>query len=258
MAKAVKPAAHLLAYTQLYQPGVQSMLKAIGAEDWHTNPEVSDSENLIEICGRLCYKSFKIGLNPNVTRVREGNKEYIDNILRQKHGSVLEHASVTFGFTNVTRVFTHEIVRHRLCAFSQESLRYVRLTDIDYRLPPAFENTELAELFESTVKLLEDIQIKMGEACGLDDPTMPFRVKKELTSAFRRLAPIGLATNIIVTTNHRNWRHLLALRTSEGAEEEIREVFGSVAYQLADLFPHIYQDMFTVGGGVVEFRHGRV
>jgi thymidylate synthase (FAD) len=70
--------------------------------------------------------------------VRTDQHEYLGNLLASLHGSVLEHASDTFAFHNVSRVFTHELVRHRAgSAFSQESLRYVRLAEIGFRVPEA-------------------------------------------------------------------------------------------------------------------------
>ncbi|KKK63349.1 hypothetical protein LCGC14_2995190, partial [marine sediment metagenome] len=80
-------------------------------------------------------------INRNLTRVREGNQPHIKNILDSGHGSVLEHASATFAFRNVSRVFTHEIVRHRAgWAFSQESLRYVRADELGYWLPSILQD----------------------------------------------------------------------------------------------------------------------
>ena len=76
------------------------------------------------------------GLNANVSKVREDSAEYLRNILKSGHGSVLEHANFTFLFHNVSRVFTHELVRHRAgAAYSQESMRFVRLTDIPFWFP---------------------------------------------------------------------------------------------------------------------------
>ena len=100
----------------------------------------SAGELLLEFGGRACYRSWEPGLNPNVSRIRTDRREYFANILRSGHGSVLEHANYSFAFRNVSRVFTHELVRHRAgSAFSQESLRYVRLTDIGFRVPAALE-----------------------------------------------------------------------------------------------------------------------
>jgi thymidylate synthase (FAD) len=261
MPRAVRPSVHLLGYTTQHAEGMMSFLKALGVSSGWSTDAPTDTECIIEVAGRMCYKSFELGLNPNVTRIREGNKIYIDNILKQRHGSVLEHGSATFGFANVTRVFTHEMVRHRLCAFSQESLRFVRLSEINYRLPPAFEETEIADIFHETVAILEEVQNTLAETCGLndgDDNDKSFQIKKQLSSAFRRLAPIGLATNIMVTTNHRNWRHIIEQRTAPGAEEEIKEVFGVVASVLRTNFPNIYQDMYFEGDGNVKFGNGRV
>ena len=256
MAKIVHPGVHLMGYTTIHREGVHAFLQDIGVKDWKGTDTPNDTEMLIEIAGRMCYKSFEIGLNPNVTRIREGNKEYLGNVLKQKHGSIFEHGTVTFGFANVTRVFTHEVVRHRLCAFSQESLRYVRLSEINYRLPTAFEGTAIEGIFQETIELLEKVQKSLAEISNIEG--LEFEVKKKLTSAFRRLAPIGLATNIIVTTNHRNWRHMIELRTAPGAEEEIKEVFLGVAYTLRQHFPNIYQDMYEEGNGVVKFGNGRI
>ncbi len=256
----VKPKVIHLASTSVNYEGETALLGAIGAENWETDA-ISPAGHLIELAGRLCYRSFKPGLNENVTKVRKGNREYINNILKQAHGSVLEHATDTFAIINCSRVFTHEIVRHRLCAFSQESLRYVRLTDLKGWIPTSLQDTPAYEAsFDRAFKLLELIQKDLASLLDLD--SQPFDLKKKLTSAMRRLAPIGLATSIIVTTNHRNWRHMIAMRTSEHAEEEIRLVMAEIADILLERYPNIYQDM-EVGKLVDDvpeyiFNHGRV
>ncbi len=256
----VSPKVFHLASTSMNLIGLEALLGTIGARDWDTDA-ISPAEHLIEVAGRMCYRSFKPGLNENVTKVREGNKGYIGNILKQGHGSVFEHASDTFAIVNCSRVFTHEIVRHRLCAFSQESLRYVRLTDLKGWIPGSLQNTPgYTTTFDKAFRFLENIQKDL--AWDLDLDNQPFNLKKKLTSAMRRLAPIGLATSIIVTTNHRNWRHMIAMRTSEHAEEEIRLVIAAIADILIERYPNIYQDMEVrnVIDGIPEysFGHGRV
>jgi thymidylate synthase (FAD) len=100
--------------------------------------------------GRLCYKSFGTEMNANITRVREGNEGYIGNILKTQHGSVLEHASATIGFIDVSPVVTHELVRHRAgTAFSQVSMRFVRLQEIGFYMPQAFGVDFLTEMVTS-------------------------------------------------------------------------------------------------------------
>ena len=241
--KIVTPQIFHLANTSIDTEGHVGFLRSQEATDWETDSDTG-SEYLIEMAGRMCYKSWRPDLNPNVIRVRQGNKQYIGNILKQKHGSVLEHAYDTFAFVDVSRVFTHEVVRHRLANYSQESLRFVRLTELKAYYPEVFKNVVTAEvehIFNETFKTLEDIQRKLAEVLDLDN--MNFNDKKKFTSAMRRLAPIGLATNIIMTTNHRNWRHIIQMRTNRHAEEEIRLVFDLVAEYMRDHYPAIYQDM---------------
>src|SRR5207249_2601981 len=189
-------------------------------------------ELLVEFAGRACYRSWEPGLNPNVSKVRTDQREYFANILRSAHGSVLEHANYSLAIRNCSRVFTHELIRHRAgSAFSQESLRYVRLADIGFRVPPALE--PLRERVLSIVEQLEEFQISAAKELELDEAGLPFHVKKEVTSAMRRLAPIGLSTDIVWTANARTLRHVIEMRTAEGAEEELRHVF--------DLYARIVQ-----------------
>lgn len=257
----IDPQVFHIASTRVNTFELEGLLEAVGAGAWSSDSPRDGAETLIEVAGRMCYRSFEPGLNPNVTKVREGNERYINNILKQQHGSVLEHASDTFAIVNCSRVFTHEIVRHRLCAFSQESLRYVRLTDLKGWIPTSLLSTNnYMEAFEGTFAMLEEVQKQL--AADLDLDNQPFNQKKKLTSAMRRLAPIGLATSIIVTTNHRNWRHMIAMRTSEHAEEEIRLIMAEIAQILQMRYPNIYQDMkiSKTVDGVHEyaFEHGRV
>ncbi|KKW23765.1 MAG: Thymidylate synthase complementing protein ThyX [Parcubacteria group bacterium GW2011_GWC1_51_35] len=133
--KEVKPRVFLVGETRIIPEGMQSYLEHIGAPHWDSNAQ-SDAEKLTEFYGKLCYKSFAIGLNPNIRKVRESNKEYIDHVIEVGHGSVMEHAVINFAFADVSRVFTHELVRHRAgVAISQESLRFVRLTDLGFWAP---------------------------------------------------------------------------------------------------------------------------
>ena len=172
---------------------------------------------------------------------------------------MLEHASYSFALRNVSRVFTHELVRHRAgSAFSQESLRYVRLTDIGFRVPPALE--PVRDQVISLVEQLEEFQVSAADALGLDDDGVPFHVKKEVTSALRRLAPIGLSTDIVWTANVRTLRHVIEMRTAEGAEEELRLVFGKVARVMQDEAPGLFQDFSrrTTAPGCPDVQQGVV
>jgi thymidylate synthase ThyX len=152
---------------------------------------------------------------------------------------------------------THELIRHRAgSAFSQESLRYVRLTDIGFRVPPALE--PVRERVLSIVEQLEEFQIEAARELGIDEEGVPFHVKKEVTSALRRLAPTGLSTDIIWTANARTLRHVIEMRTAEGAEEELRIVFDQVARTMLAEAPGLFQDFSRSEDGSWVPEHHKV
>ena len=242
----VEPKVFLIGETRVVEDGLQAYLDHIGVPDWRSNAS-SDSERLVEVMGRLCYRSFQPGLNPNVTKVREGNDVYLANILKVKHGSVIEHPVMNFVFVDTSRVFTHELVRHRAgVAISQESLRFVRLDDLGQWLPTVIKEDEKAvEIFVKTFEQLEKLQLELASHFKLDDPGVPFHKKKVITSAMRRVAPIGLATTIGWSVNPRTLRWVLEMRTDPSAEEEIRFVFGKVGEIVTKRYPNLFGD-FTV------------
>lgn len=255
----VEPKVFLIGETRLDNSQVQRYLDHVKT-NFKITSKASDSEALVEFMGRLCYRSWEPGLNANVTKVREGNDKYIANILSVKHGSVLEHAVTHWVFADVSRVFTHELVRHRAgTAFSQESLRFVRLTDLGLWLPPeAREQPWLQDLFEKTFQTLEGLQKEMAFALGLDNEGKQFKEKKVLTSLMRRLAPLGLATTIGVTFNFRALRHIIEMRTAASAEAEIRMVFDIVARIAKIHWPNIFSDFEQNDAGEWVPKHSKV
>jgi thymidylate synthase (FAD) len=257
-----EPSIFLIARPAVDLEGMAGYLRSVGGESWlqrrvgdATEGPPNSAELLVEFAGRACYRSWEPGLNPNVARVRTDQREYFANILRSAHGSVLEHANFSFALRNVSRVATHEIVRHRAgSAFSQESLRYVRLADIGFRVPPALE--PLRDKVLSIVEQLEEFQVDAARELGIDEDGVPFHVKKEVTSALRRLAPIGLSTDIIWTANVRTLRHVIEMRTDPGAEEELRLIFDKVARVAQAEAPGLFQDFRRGedGAWVPEYR----
>jgi thymidylate synthase (FAD) len=273
------PTVHLIARPSIDFDGMRAYLEDVGGESWlrmrmqeskdgdpdaqgpggasGSASEVNAGELIVEFGGRACYRSWEPGLNPNVTRIRTDRKAYFANILRSGHGSVLEHANWSFVIRDCSRVFTHELVRHRAgSAFSQESLRYVRLTDIGFRVPPALE--PVRDQVISIVERLEEFQVSAAEELGIDAEGVPFHVKKEVTSALRRLAPIGLSTDIVWTANARTLRHVIEMRTAEGAEEELRLVFDRVAEIMQAEAPNLFQDFERSSDGCWVPEHKKV
>ena len=241
----VEPKVFLVGETRIHEEGLQAYLDHLGVGSWSTDAP-SDSERLCEVMGRMCYRSFEPGLNPNVTRVREGNKSYLGNIVDVGHGSVLEHAMLNFVFADVSRVVTHELVRHRAgTAISQESLRFVRLDSLSAYAPTHIrENERGMEIFTKTIEQLERLQRELAEVYDIDNEKK-FDVKKKLTSAFRRIAPIGVATTIGWSCNIRALRHVIEHRTDPHAEEEIRLLFGKVFDLVSKRYPNMFAD-YTV------------
>jgi thymidylate synthase (FAD) len=239
----VEPKVFLIGETRIVEDGLTDYLRHVGAEDWQSNAP-SDAERIIEVYGRICYRSWKPGMNPNVKKVRKDNKEYLENVKQERHGSLFEHAAVNFIFADVSRVFTHELVRHRIgVAISQESLRYVRLDDLGQWLPTVIREDEHAmTIFARTFEELEQLQRELGVHFELDKEGTSFHKKKTVTSAMRRIAPIGLATTIGWSANMRALRHVIEMRTNPAAEEEIRLVFGEVGKIAAERYPNLFGD----------------
>lgn len=236
----IKPQVFLVGETTVTE-GMEDFLNTL--PEWGSYSP-SDAEFLTEVMGRICYRSFAPGLNPNVTKIREGNDKYLENILKSGHGSVLEHAVFSFIFKDVSRVFTHELVRHRAgTAVSQESLRYVRLTDLSCWYPPSVkEYPGATERLAESLKQAEEAEEMLGTYFGLDDPSATFFDKKQATSFMRRLIPMGVATTIGWSVNARELRWVIETRTTVHAEEEMRFVFDKVAEIVTKRYPHLFGD----------------
>jgi len=255
---AVKPKVYKIAETRINVISIENMLKDLDGHSEHmkTVLQGQDSEALTEVSGRMCYRSYGLGVNPNLTKVRTDYNEDFKNTLEKGDGSIFEHASVTFAFLGVSRVFTHELVRHRVgVAISQESMRYVRITDVGMWLPEDLTDAQKRTMHEA-VKDIEDAYRRLESTFKFN--TMTMQEKKAATSTLRRIIPDGIATNIIWTTNHRNLRHVLEMRTDPAAEVEIRMVFNEVAEIVKSCYPGIYQDFIgeNTGDGLKWWKAG--
>lgn len=241
--KLTRPIVIKLAETRVDPKGVRELLKNLGVSEDGAGRflETDDAQLLVELAGRLCYESFEVGLNPNITRIRGSTEAYLENILKKGDGSVIEHGTVSFAFLNVSRVLTHELVRHRVgVAISQESLRYVRLREIKMWLPDELSEAHKEAMLQAAQQS-EEAYRKLVDSVPWDE--MPMTAKKRMTSALRRILPDGLATNIIWTANHRTLRWVIEMRTDPAAEVEIRMLFDEVAKICKRDYPGLYQDL---------------
>jgi thymidylate synthase (FAD) len=255
-----QPGVELIARPSIDFEAIERFLKTQSGETWLARRVDADETNpgqlLIEAAGRACYRSWEPGLNPNVSRVRTDQADYFLNLMRSGHGSVLEHANYSFVLYDISRIATHEIVRHRAgSAFSQESLRFVRLQDLPFRIPESMESMRprILDLLED----MENFQIEAAEHFELDKEGKPFHEKKEITSAMRRLAPEGVSTVLFWTANVRTLRHVIQMRTDPGAEEELRIIFDKVGRIMVEEAPLLFGD-FTVVDGAWTTEHRKV
>lgn len=255
-----QPGVELIARPSIDFEAIERFLKTQSGETWLARrvdaEETNPGQLLIEAAGRACYRSWEPGLNPNVSRVRTDQGEYFLNLMRSGHGSVLEHANYSFVLYDISRIATHEIVRHRAgSAFSQESLRFVRLQDLPFRIPESMES--MRPRIMSLLEDMEDFQNEAAEHFELDKEGKPFHEKKEITSAMRRLAPEGVSTVLFWTANVRTLRHVIQMRTDPGAEEELRIIFDKVGRIMVEEAPLLFGD-FTVVDGAWTTEHRKV
>lgn len=254
--KIVNPKVFVIGESRQVESGLKAMLAELGTPDWETDAH-SDTEMLSEVAGKLCYMSFDTDLNSNLTRTgTRNNNDYLQKgIIATKHGSVLEHTVVNFVLLDVSRVLTHELVRHGDgTAFSQESGRYVR-RELGMYIPDIIkENPELLAGFIEAAENIEAQYTKLVVLSGVNEST-DFNWKKKMTSALRRVLPEGRANAIFFSANHRAIRHIIQMRTDRHAEEEVRRAFVPVYETMLARYPALYNDatLETVDG-ITEVR----
>lgn len=183
-----------------------------------------NAERVIEEAGRTCYLSFgKVS--------GDSAKNFIKMIIKSGHHSVMEHASATFRIKGGSRAFTHQLVRHRLASFSQQSQRYVDETGFTFMTPPSIaENREALAVFN---ELIEHSKKAYGKLKGM-------KIRKEDA---RYVLPNAVVSEIVVSANFREWRHMIGLRTDRSAQWEIREICNEILRQLVSKAPAIFEDL---------------
>lgn len=251
---------------QLSAPGMAAQFLAANPDYncGHSESVATDASAIVALAGKRCYNSFEPGLNPNVSKIREDHGEYVANILASGHGSVLEHASWTFAIENVSRVFTGEMNRHRAgTAISEGSMRYIRFEDIGFWTPTTIRDEDdllgsllvddmsadevlqakaaTREIFDVAFSSMEQWQVDLSNVWKIDE-LKNFKVKKVLTSMFRRIIGMGISTGGVWTMNARALRHMLTMRATEHAEEEIFFVFDAIGDIVTKQEPLLFGD----------------
>ena len=190
---------------------------------------------LIEMAGRTAYQSRD--------KITEGSAiKFVEMIRRRGHESVLEHSSMTVEFDNVSRGFTHELVRHRLASFTQESTRYVDESDFKVIVPPTRDKDDKIVGLELPNK--EKIKVSFSDWVNLNEQMYRgLRSADWVPEDARQILPIGIKSQIVVTANFREWRHIFKLRTSPGAHWEIRRVLTNLLEEVKEKMPVIFDDI---------------
>jgi len=205
--------------------------------DW--KGEATDGERLAEFAGRLCYMSQG---NP----AKRTTADYLENIKKQGHGSVLEHAVYVLLLEGISRSCTHELVRHRAgFGYSQLSQRYVDESHAAFVVPPAMLGDEKLEAaWLAQVTAAQDAYVRAVEELMRRYEWVADKVhrRKMAREAARSLLPNATETKIVVSANVRAWRTMLELRCGEGAEQEIRRMAVAVLRVLAAEAPRLFSD----------------
>jgi thymidylate synthase (FAD) len=170
-------------------------------------------EELIEHAGRVCYRSQSRGNPATFLKAR----------LREGHESIIEHASATFEVSGISRACSHQLVRHRLASYSQESQRYVDMSHPALVIPPAVAiNSHALKIWDGLVESMKSAYSDLRKA----------GVRKEDA---RFVLPNAASTRIIVTMNFREYLHMFRLRITPEAQWEIRFM---ALMMLKSLVPH--------------------
>jgi thymidylate synthase (FAD) len=181
-----------------------------------------EPEKVIEQAGRTCYLSFD--------RMEEDSAaDFIRRLIKVGHESPLEHAYATFRIRNCSRAMTHQLVRHRLMAISQQSQRYVNEEQFSYVIPESMP-PEFVEDFRRDMRTIQAMYRKWRDR-GL---------KKEDA---RFVLPNACVSEIVVSADFREWRHIFKLRTSPKAQWEIRTACGLMLALLTDRAPACFDDI---------------
>lgn len=194
------------------------------------SPNAEKELQLIEMAGRTCYKS-EIG-------DFEKCKNFVRTIIKNGHESVLEHSILTVRFVT-SRSVSHQLVRHRLCAFSQESQRYCNYSKGKF-------NNEVSFIPPVDISDAEFAAWKMS--CANDEYEYMQAISRgQAPESCRAVLPNCTKTEIVMTANYREWRHILKERTSKRADPNMRALMTGLLTRLYFDIPVVFEDFKEIG-----------
>lgn len=158
--------------------------------------------------------------------------DFIRARLRSGHESIIEHCSATFDISGISRACSHQLVRHRLASYSQESQRFVDMSNPEFVFPPSIE-----ENTEATVVL----SVLVGDAHKAYNALVKLGISKEDA---RFALPNAITTRIVMTMNFREYRHFIKVRADKAAQWEIRDLAKEILKQLYVECPSVFEDLY--------------
>ena len=183
-----------------------------------------NAEKLIEEAGRTSYLSFD-------KQGRDTEKKFIRMLIKNGHHSVLEHAYATFRISGVSRALTHQLVRHRLCSFTQQSQRYVDESNFNYIEPKSIkDNRKAHSIFLKSIEDAKKVYLEL-QRLGIKNEDARF------------VLPNAIESQIVVSANLREWRHIIDLRGTPDAQWEIRNVSIEILNILKKHAPAVFEDL---------------
>jgi thymidylate synthase (FAD) len=195
-----------------------------------------EPERVIEIAARTCYQSGDKMMPEKIGQL-------LPKLIAMGHESPFEHAYATFRLADVSRAMTHQLVRHRLMAVSQKSQRYVSEATFAWVVPPSIPPEQVAE-FNADMETIRNMYAKW-KGRGLKNEDARF------------VLPNACTTEIVVSADFREWRHIFAVRCHSRAQWEIREACLEMLRQLLPYAPNVFADVakeFGVGGSATDGR----
>lgn len=188
-----------------------------------------DPERTVAAAARLCYApigAMRILAELSPTQV----ERLLRQVIQAGHHSVLEHASFTFAIEGISRVTSHQLVRHRLASYSQQSQRYVAYDHLEYVTPPAIAaDAALQARYDAAMQAAHALYISLQEA-GIDQEDA------------RYVLPNATTTHMVVTMNARELRHFFTLRCCNRAQWEIRALAHAMRRAVQDAAPILFED----------------
>lgn len=219
-----------------------------------------DGEKLIASAAKLCYSP--VGIDEIEKDLKEENVDsFLNMLMRLNHESPIEHISFTFGVEGVSRTLSHQIVRHRIASYSQQSQRYVKLEQFEYIIPPSIKEDEKAKTlflkameedqkyYDEISDILYEKHLKTYLEEGKNEKEAKRQASKKAIEDARYVFPNACETKLVFTMNARSLINFFKLRTCNRAQWEIRNLAIQMLKEVKAVYPILFKN---IGPGCIQ------